>query len=431
VWRDVAHYLDPDQRLSFVVLISEDGTIEYRYKDVAGTGLEAGNSATIGLENAAGTVAYLYSDSEPVVSDGLAIAFHTTRTGVVRGTVTDATDGRALGGATVTVRAGGQVIATTVSDPGGAYLAQVGAGAVTVEVASPRYETATTAVTVAVGAVATANIALRTARVAASPGSLEIVAAAGGSRTRTVDLTNTGALPATYSLAEATADGPADVPWLAVLGGGGTLSPGQHASVLLTVSTAGLAPGTHQTAYLQITSNSGRLPVLDVPIHLVVPGFQAALDAGSAHGHVDLLGDAWQPDAAQKPGGCGYLGASSVISTRKRITGTTDETRLADARQGMYEYRCDGVPAGVYTVELDFAELKAAKPNTRVFDVLLEGALVLPSLDIALEAGSFTAVSRRYEVRVTDGQLNLRFVTHTGFGKPLVNGVRFTQRPDL
>jgi len=31
---------------------------------------------------------------------------------------------------------------------------------------------------------------------------------------------------------------------------------------------------------------------------------------------------------------------------------------------------------------------------------------------------------------VTDGQLNVRFITHRGFGKPIVNGLRVTHRPD-
>ena len=32
-------------------------------------------------------------------------------------------------------------------------------------------------------------------------------------------------------------------------------------------------------------------------------------------------------------------------------------------------------------------------------------------------------------VTVTDGVLNVRFVTHTGFGKPLLNTLRVTDRP--
>jgi hypothetical protein len=165
-------------------------------------------------------------------------------------------------------------------------------------------------------------------------------------------------------------------------------------------------------------------------VHLVVPGFQAAIDTGSQRNHVDALGDTWQPDKPFAAGSCGYLGTAGAINTKKPIAGTSDQTRFADARQNMYEYRCDGVADGVYTVELDFAEVRDTKPNKRVFDVLVEGAEVLPSLDIALEVGSFHATSRTYTVKVVDGQLNVRFVTHTGFGKPLVNALRLTQRPD-
>ncbi|NUR82484.1 MAG: hypothetical protein HOY71_00190, partial [Nonomuraea sp.] len=64
----------------------------------------------------------------------------------------------------------------------------------------------------------------------------------------------------------------------------------------------------------------------------------------------------------------------------------------------------------------------------RVFDVLVEGQLAIPALDLALEAGTYTAVSRQYTVKVSDGQLNVRFATRQG--ATLVNGVRVSERPD-
>lgn len=81
-------------------------------------------------------------------------------------------------------------------------------------------------------------------------------------------------------------------------------------------------------------------------------------------------------------------------------------------------------------MELGFAELSSTKPNKRVFDVMAEGTQVLPSLDIALEAGTYTALTRTYTVTVTDGVLNVRFVAHGGYGKPLLNSLRVTDRPD-
>jgi hypothetical protein len=97
----------------------------------------------------------------------------------------------------------------------------------------------------------------------------------------------------------------------------------------------------------------------------------------------------------------------------------------------MFEYRCDGLANGTYTVELNFAEIGNKAPNKRVFDVIIEGALVLPSLDISLEVGLNKALTKTYTVTVTDGVMNIRFITHTGFGKPIVSALRVTHRPDL
>ena len=429
-WRNVGHYTDENQRLSIVAQIGEDGSVVYRYKDVAGIGLEAGSSATVGLENAAGTVGFTYSYNSPAITDGLAVAYRTTKSGVLRGVVTDANDGKPVVGATVTVKSGATVVGTGTSGADGTYLLQVANGDLTVTTEAPAYETKTVPVTLAPASVVSLESVLRTARVTSTPGALEVVVPADESRTRTVELANTGAFETAYSVAEASSGTPGDVPWLGVVGATGTLRPGAKAKVTVTVSAADLPAGTHHVAELRVTSQSGRNPVLTVPVRIVVPGFQASLDTGSQRAHVDALGDTWRSDQAYRAGSYGYLGSSTVVSTRKPIAGTNDPARFADARENAYEYRFDGLADGVYTVELDFAELRSAKPNTRVFDVLVEGVEVLPSLDIALEAGSYAAVSRTYQVRVVDGQLNVRFVTHKGFGKPILNALRVTQRPD-
>jgi hypothetical protein len=178
---------------------------------------------------------------------------------------------------------------------------------------------------------------------------------------------------------------------------------------------------------------SGRNPELLIPVRLIVPGFQSALDAGSNNTHVDPQGDTWTKDKQFTPGaGCGYMGSSTVVSTNHAITGTDDPARLANARQGMFEYRCDGLANGTYTVQLDFAELTNTKPNKRIFDVMIEGVEVIPNLDINLETGgNYKATSRTFTATVTDGVMNIRFITHTGFNKPLISSLRVTHRPDL
>ena len=94
----------------------------------------------------------------------------------------------------------------------------------------------------------------------------------------------------------------------------------------------------------------------------------------------------------------------------------------------MLEYRFDKVPAGTYTVELGFAE-PGSSARARGLRRHRRGPARDPGLDLALEAGTYTAVNRQYTVKVTDGQLNVRFVANSG--KTLVNSIRVTDRPDL
>ncbi|UQX04326.1 S8 family serine peptidase [Streptomyces sp. RerS4] len=421
-WRQVSHWSAQADKFSFSAAIGEDGTVTYSYKGTGGTGIKAGSTATVGVENATGTDAFTYSFNTPVLTDGLSIGFRTTRSGVVAGRVLDANDGAALAGATVTVGSGDTAVSTVTAADGG-YVVQSPAGARTVSITAPSYETAQATVDVKAADVTAVDRSLRTGKVTAARPTVELVLPAGQRRTRTLDIANPG-LDTAFTVAE-------DAAWLTVTPAEGALPTGGKAALTLTADTTGLTPGSVLTTGLRITSASGRSPVLTVPVKIVVPRYQAALDTGSDQAGTDTLGDAWSPDRKYTPGSYGYQGNSTVRSTGRDIAGTADQRLLRNAREGMYEYRFDNVPNGTYAVELGFAELSSTRPDKRVFDVLAEGVQVLPSLDIALEAGSYKALTKSYTVTVTDGTLNVRFVTHSGYGKPLINSLRVTDRPDL
>ncbi|MFG3700541.1 S8 family serine peptidase [Micromonospora sp. NPDC047620] len=419
-WRNVAHWSAQSERFSFSVVIGENGTISYHYKDIASTGLESGSSATIGLENATGTDAFQYSyNTAGALSDGFSIDFRTSKTGVVRGAVLDANDGEAVAGATVTVGTGDTAV-TATTRPDGSYLVQAPSGATSVKLTALAYQPFEQAVTLESGGVATVSEALKTGKVAVANDAYEIVVPVGQQRSRAFELSNSG-FPTAYTVVE-------DAPWLAVSLTGGDLATGAKATGKLSVDTAGYPAGEVLTATVQVNSDSGRAPVISVPVKVVVPRYQAALDAGASGTAVDTLGDTWQQDQKYTAGSFGYQGTSSIKATTRAISGTDDPALFQNAREGMYEYRFDNVPNGVYTVELDFAEVSSSKPGQRVFDVLAEDVEVLPSLDIAYEAGAYAAVTRTYTVTVTDGVLNVRFAATSG--KSLVNAIRVTERPD-
>ncbi|MFG1612992.1 S8 family serine peptidase [Nonomuraea wenchangensis] len=414
-WRDVTFYNDSAQRISFAALLGEDGSISFRYKDL-GSERARGTSATVGIENATGTDAMRYSYEEAALASGQGVTFTASRHGLVTGAVTDANDGEPIAGATVKV---GDV-ATFTTGADGSFYGQVLAGDYDVTVSREHYGTFTKQVSIAPASVTRIDTKLVTGRVSASAAELTVVMPAGATRTRTLTLTNLGSATP-YTVTGET--------WAAVTPAAGELATGQQVTLKVTVSSDGVAAGTVRAGKILVKSASGRQPTIEIAVKVVVPRLQVAVDVGGSKAATDAAGDAWTPDRKYAQGSHGYVATSSkTLSTTKTIAGTTDQALFRSAREGMLEYRFDGVPAGTYTVELDFAEVKSTQMGKRVFDVLVEGQLAIPALDLALEAGTYTAVARQYTVRVDDGQLNVRFATRVG--SPVVNAIRISERPD-
>ena len=90
-WRGVPFYQSPALVVDFQVQLNEDGSIVTRYRNLGPDPRERGNSATVGIENATGTVALQYSLNEAVLSDDRSIRFVPPPTGIVSGTLTDPT----------------------------------------------------------------------------------------------------------------------------------------------------------------------------------------------------------------------------------------------------------------------------------------------------------------------------------------------------
>jgi subtilisin family serine protease len=234
--------------------------------------------------------------------------------------------------------------------------------------------------------------------------------------------------PNTVYLVESGVPAFQDVPWLSENPASGTLPPGQEQEIQVTVDTTGLAPGVYN-AQIFIQTNSGREPTLRVPVSLIVPAYRQGANAGG-NGYTDVAeGDPWAADQAYTAGSWGWIVRGNDARTNRAIAGTLDDPLYQDLRRGMQEYRFD-VPNGIYQVELRFAELSNRRPGQHLYDVMIEGNLVLPSHDVSAEVGTYTADNHSFFVPVTDGSLNVRFVGRRGFGDPEVNAVRVTHRPD-
>ncbi|MFF4412993.1 S8 family serine peptidase [Streptosporangium sp. NPDC001559] len=259
-WRDVV-FRRTGMSISFSVLLGEDGTISYRYKDT-GIELGQGGSATIGIENADGTDALLYSYNTSSLTDGRSLTFVAAGHGVVRGTVTDANDGQPVAGATVTF----PYVATFTTGQDGTFSGQIRAGNHTAQVSGENYGTTTRQVTVVARDITTMDTELITGKVVAAPTQVSLTAPPGTTGTATVTLTNQG-WPTPYDvIAESAQSG-----WLSVSPLTGGLLKNQSATLTVTVSTAGLAPGDTREGELVIHSTSARRPIVRVPVTLTVP----------------------------------------------------------------------------------------------------------------------------------------------------------------
>jgi subtilisin family serine protease len=216
-----------------------------------------------------------------------------------------------------------------------------------------------------------------------------------------------------------------DVPWLTVDPTDATVAPDGSVQLDVAVDTTGLVPGVYRAIVVVQTSDPDHANV-QVPVELIVPAYQQGVNAGGG-AYVDADGNLFGADRAWSAGGFGYVGSSSTRSTKSAIAGTTEDGLYQDLRTGMTGYQFD-VPNGHYRVDLAFAEIVAKKAGARVFTVRIEGQTVIADLDVFAAAGRNAALPYRFEVDVSDGQLDIGFAAQRG-DAPIVNGILVTELP--
>jgi hypothetical protein len=66
-WRNMGYYADATRRVDAEAILYETGHVLTLYRNIAADPREEGNSATLGIENAAGTIGFQYSFNEAVI----------------------------------------------------------------------------------------------------------------------------------------------------------------------------------------------------------------------------------------------------------------------------------------------------------------------------------------------------------------------------
>lgn len=164
---------------------------------------------------------------------------------------------------------------------------------------------------------------------------------------------------------------------------------------------------------------------------------------GNAHTGADLnfLGD-WEPDDGA--GGICSVSGGGENSTTGAIARTLDDPLFQTEMFGA-TLNCtvgSGLPPGLYTVDLLFAELLygsgcqlgSGGVGSRVFDVSIEGQPELSSLDIFAEAGCALApdgrpLKKTFTVLITDGTLSVSLQGVGGGDFAQISAIRLQKGP--
>jgi glucose/arabinose dehydrogenase len=161
-WRNIGVYGSSSARVTVQASVSESGQVVLDYADLSGS-RELGDSATVGIEDAAGSVALQYSANQPVLANNRAIVITPPGTpppgtGTLTGKVTDAATGAAIEGATVSVSPGG--LSTDTGPDGTWALDGVPPGSYTVSASATGGLAGSAPATVTAGAATTVDLAL-------------------------------------------------------------------------------------------------------------------------------------------------------------------------------------------------------------------------------------------------------------------------------
>ncbi|MDQ1485930.1 MAG: hypothetical protein QOJ62_1623 [Actinomycetota bacterium] len=277
---------------------------------------------------------------------------------------------------------------------------------------------------------------------ASDPLNSTITVSSGGTTTVSLAMPATVVAPGTVSGVISSTSGPA------ISGATVSVCPTAGVACGVTATTASngsysvsVAPGTyyawaHATGYTDtysggghsasdplnstITVSSGATTTVSLAMPPVTTSFTPVfVNSGSTSAYTDAAGNIWASDRF-------FTGGKTFAATARTITGTSDSTLYLSQRYGAFSYSV-AVPNGTYQVTLKFAETWATAAGQRVFSVQAEGATVLSNLDIFAEVGGNRVDDKVLTVAVSDGALNLSFIT--GVQNPMVEGISVQGAP--
>ncbi|XVU28257.1 S8 family serine peptidase [Actinoplanes sp. CA-054009] len=217
-----------------------------------------------------------------------------------------------------------------------------------------------------------------------------------------------------------------DLPWLSLSSTGGTLAPGQSATVKVSISSKGAKPGV-QGANIVVRSDSGRQSKTYVPVTLTTTKYQVGVNAGGAK-LTDGSGYTWSADQPAGKKSWGYEGKKTKVAFTKAPIDALFQSQRTTADKQLF-YTFPDAPKGTYAIDFGFAEIEKAGRGKRVFDVLVDGELQEYAYDPAAAVGLNVPDWRKAVVQHEGGPLTVELRGSKGLKAPSIAALRLTLDP--
>lgn len=182
---------------------------------------------------------------------------------------------------------------------------------------------------------------------------------------------------------------PADIPWLSIAGGSGSVAPNDEAELAFTIDTSGMTHGEHE-AFVCIDSNDPVEPQVWVPVFVTVTD----PDVGFLGGTVTSAGH------------CGD-NPSALADAQLTVTGSGDSYQAVTDSQGQFHLPV-AASQGALEIQVSAAEHHPATVSGVSVDA---GETTIQDVSMILDAPCFTLDADDLEVGVGPGSSAARALT--------------------
>ncbi|MEU5963467.1 carboxypeptidase regulatory-like domain-containing protein [Micromonospora parva] len=288
-------YTEP---VNYSATLTRSGTVIFGYGDGVGTDdpVTAGAHAVTGIQGWAGVDGIRFSDSAPVLRDGMVVTYDMPDFGYLDATVVDQNDGLPVAGAKVSFTNKAGLVETVTTNATGVVHRQLPVGDYTMTVDAPNYPTATYPFKLdKLYAKATIDARLTTGVAGLKADGLDALLGTDQNGVGSLTLTNNGSAPLTYTVGEAARHPQLDAAT-------GRTGKGAASTIDLTAwksGASGMKPSnvdgkaaTASAAEAQVAAKVGTTSGGDVITRIAIPGTIAEKEPSG----VGYDGDVWVHD---------------------------------------------------------------------------------------------------------------------------------------